>query len=138
MIPGRRYLCTVSLLVFIMEFTRTYKIRTRYCLRTDDTHKSWITEGLINLPLNYASISISDCSGRSTRKYISSYLINPVISSYSFLFYPILPLLTQALLSQSLFCQESLFVSKGFPAHATPLHTHAQASSFDMDCVIIQ
>ena len=51
MIPGRRYLSTVSLLVFTMESVRTYKITTRYCLRTDDTHKSWIAEGLYNLPL---------------------------------------------------------------------------------------
>ena len=51
MIQGRRYLSTVSLLVFTMESARTYTIRTHYCLRTDDTHKSWIAEGPYNLPL---------------------------------------------------------------------------------------
>ena len=51
MIPGRRYLSIVSLLVFTMESARTYKTWTRYRLGTDDTHKSWIGKGLINLPL---------------------------------------------------------------------------------------
>ena len=64
MIPGRRYLSTVSLLVFTMESARTYKTRARYHPKTDDTHKSWIAEGLANLPLNYASTSINNGSGR--------------------------------------------------------------------------
>ena len=50
MIQGRRYLSTVSLLVFTMESARTYKTGTRYCLEVDDTHKSWIAEGLATLP----------------------------------------------------------------------------------------
>ena len=49
MIQGRRYLSTVSLLVFTMESARTYKKGTRVRLLTDDTHKSWIAKGLANL-----------------------------------------------------------------------------------------
>ena len=49
MIQGRRYLSTVSLLVFTMESARTYKKGTRVLLLADDTHKSWIAKGLANL-----------------------------------------------------------------------------------------
>ena len=49
MIQGRRYLSTVSLLVFTMESARTYKKGTRVCLSVDDTYKAWIAEGLANL-----------------------------------------------------------------------------------------
>ena len=87
MIQGRRYLSTVSLLVFTMESARTYKKGTRVRLFADDTYKSWIAKGLANLTRTTPLVLYSKCSGRQTRNTISSqYLIHQLHHRFLFFF----------------------------------------------------